>query len=90
MSFQNYSSNKNDSKKVELTSSAKKLFRRATEIKDDSNTNLIGKSGYFKKTQIEVCIYPIIYRVIDSFHREIILIVLIFNTSSFKINFIRM
>ena len=51
------SSNKNDTNKLELTSSAKKLFRRATEIKDDSNKNLFVKSGNFKKAQIEVFLH---------------------------------
>lgn len=54
MSFQHNSSNKNDHKKVELTSSAKKLFRRDNEIKDDSNNNHKIKLGNSKKAQIEV------------------------------------
>jgi hypothetical protein len=56
MSFLNNSSNK-EPKKVELTSSAKKFFRKPTEIKEDLNSNILLKSGNIKKSQIEVLFY---------------------------------
>lgn len=57
MSSYNNSSNKKDSKKIELTSSAKKVFRLSIENHEDSNNNLMVKSGNAKKAQIEVFLY---------------------------------